>query len=138
MWHRLIAWFRAGRLDRALAGGVSPDATAPLALRAQRLLRSSMRRDLAASAERILAAASQPSAARLAVPPCREQVMAAAPDLRELIGRLSDPGPASVRGIAEAGILLTDASGPLYNRHSERDLGASIRHAVDALSSVTA
>jgi hypothetical protein len=135
--HRLTARFQAGRLDRALAGGVSPDASAPLALRAQRLLRPAVRRDLAASAERILAAARQPSAARLAVPPHRERVAAAAAGLRALIGRLSDPGPVSVRGIAEASILLTDASGPLYSRHSELDLDTGVWHALDALCSFT-
>jgi hypothetical protein len=36
--------------------------------------------------------------------------------------------------MAEASILLTDASGPLYNRGNDEDLRSRVRRAVDALS----
>ena len=61
-WHRVLARARAARLDRELAGGVSPEASATLAARALRLTSDGFRRDLAASLQRILAAAGQPPA----------------------------------------------------------------------------
>jgi hypothetical protein len=61
-WHRVLARSRAARLDRELAGGVSPEASATLAARALRLTSTDFRRDLATSLQRILAAAGEPSA----------------------------------------------------------------------------
>ena len=61
-WHRVLARSRAARLDRELAGGVSPEASATLAARAMRLTSTDFRRDLAASLQRILAAAGKPPA----------------------------------------------------------------------------
>ena len=61
-WHRVLARARAARLDRELAGGVSPEASATLAARALRLTSPGFRRDLAASLQRILAAAGEPPA----------------------------------------------------------------------------
>jgi hypothetical protein len=55
---RLLARIRAFRLDAALAAGASPDATVALALRARLLVRMPVRRDLARTARRILAAAT--------------------------------------------------------------------------------
>jgi hypothetical protein len=61
-WHRVLARGRAARLDRELADGMSPEASAILAARAMRLTSADFRRDLAASLQRILAAAGEPSA----------------------------------------------------------------------------
>jgi len=72
-WHRVLARSRAARLDRDLAGGMSPEASATLAARAIRLTSTGFRRDLAASLERILAAAGEPPAV------LRSQVAAACP-----------------------------------------------------------
>ena len=60
-WDRLLVKFRAARLDRDLAVGACPDTTAALALRAQLLVRMSVRRDLARSVQPISAAAARPS-----------------------------------------------------------------------------
>jgi hypothetical protein len=61
-WHRVLARSQAARLDRELADGVSPEASATLAARALRLTSTDFRRDLATSLQRILAAAGAPSA----------------------------------------------------------------------------
>ena len=66
-WHRIPAQFVGARLDRELAGGTSPEASASLAARAMRLMSMQFRRDLATSVQRILVAVGQPPA----VPPSR-------------------------------------------------------------------
>jgi len=62
-WQWILARSQAARLDRELAEGTSPEATATLAARAARLTSTEFRRDLAASLRRILAAAGEPAAA---------------------------------------------------------------------------
>jgi hypothetical protein len=52
----------APRLDRELAGGTGPEASASLAARAMRLTSMRFRHDLAASVQWILVAAGQPPA----------------------------------------------------------------------------
>ena len=136
-WDRLLVRLRAFRLDRDLASGASPDATVALALRAQVLVRAPARRDLARSADRVLATATQGSAAgRLPVPVCRDRVRDCSEEFGELIRRLLAAGPVPVRGVAKASVLLADASGHLYHRASAEDLRAMVRDAADALCAV--
>ena len=63
-WHTMLARSRAARLDRELAGGASPEASATLAARAMALTSMKFRRDLAASLQRMLATAGEPAAMR--------------------------------------------------------------------------
>ena len=78
-WHRLLARCQAGRLDRELAEGASPEASAALAARAMRLTSLDFRRDLAASLRRIVVATGEPAqsgsaqfaAPKSPVPPAR-------------------------------------------------------------------
>ena len=111
---RLLACLLADALDRDLAGGVSPDASGPLALRARKLARSSTRRALARSLERVLAdtAARGPRRPTSTVPVRRDRVIRAWDEIQELIRGLLAPGPVSVRGLAQVHILLTDGKGP--------------------------
>ena len=138
-WELVQAGLCAQHLDEQLARGASPDATGPLALRAQALARESFRRSLARSARQILAEALRPGPARRAlgrgpaVPVCRDRVRAAAAELAELIDRLQLPGPVSVRGVAQVSVLLGDGSGPLYHRASRDDLRARLTEAAHAL-----
>jgi hypothetical protein len=134
-WDRLLAHWHASRLDRDLADGASPDATVPLALRAQLLLRGPARLDLARSASRVLATAMRaPASGRLPVPVCQDQVRDCSAEFGDLIRRLLASGPVPAQGVAMARILLADASGPLYHRASPGELRASVRDAADALS----
>lgn len=142
-WHRLLARSRAARLDRELADGASPEASASLAARAMRLTSTKFRRDLAMSLQRILAAAGEPSgvlqsyavaAAPPRVPVRRERISQSAPRLAALASRLVEPGPVPARGVAMVSQLLADGTGPLYHVASGEDLGAIIARAAHALT----
>jgi hypothetical protein len=136
-WDRLWACLRAFRLDSDLAGGASPEASVPLALRAQMLVRMRHRRDLAAAVNRVLALAMQPSApSRPRVPVCRDRVRECSEEFGDLIRRLRAPGPVPAQGMAMVRVLLTDAAGPLYHRPNVGDLRAQVRDAADALIAV--
>jgi hypothetical protein len=133
-WDRLLARLRAFRLDHALADGASPEASVQLALRARLIARPRHQDDLARAVSRVLATSRQaPLAGRPRVPVCRDRVTDCEDEFTELIGRLQAAGPVSVRGIAKVGMLLADASGPLYYRDSPDDLRARVRDAADAL-----
>jgi hypothetical protein len=134
---RLLVRLRAFRLDAALAAGASPDATVALALRAQRLVRMPARRDLAWTAQRVLAAAVHaPAAGRLPVPVCRDRIQDCSEELEELARRLLAAGPVSAQGVAQARALLADATSPIYHRASPDDLRTRVLAAADALSPV--
>jgi hypothetical protein len=134
-WDRIAARLHAFSLDRDLAAGASPDASVALALRAQMLVRPRYRRGLARSARRVLTAATQsPLGSRLAVPVCRDRVAGSSAEFADLIGRLLATGPVEARGVAQASVLVADASGPLYRRASAGDLRARVRDAADALT----
>jgi len=135
-WERVVARLRADRLDRALAQGTPPESTPVLAVRAQVLVGSRMRRDLARSLWRVLAETSEPKPARAwgRVPVMRERIGAARPELLGLIDYLTAPGPVSARVVAEVKDLITDGLGPLYNRRSHDDLRERAQHALDAVA----
>ena len=134
-WDRLLVRLRAFRLDSDLAAGASPEASVALALRAQMLVRTRYRRDLARSARRVLATATQPAfSARPRVPACRDQVRDCSEEFGELIRRLLAAGPVPAQGVAKVGVLLADAGGPLYHRASADNLRAQVRDAADALA----
>ena len=61
-WHRLLARGLAASLDRQLAGGARPEASAILAARAMVLTSARYRRALAANLRRMLAASASPQA----------------------------------------------------------------------------
>jgi hypothetical protein len=133
-WDRLAMRLHGFRLDQDLAGGASPDGSVELALRAQLLVRPRHRCELARSVARLVSVArSSPHGGRPAVPVCRDRVRECEEEFGELMGRLRAAGPVSARGIAKAGLLLADASGPLYRRSSPGDLRAMVREAADAL-----
>lgn len=134
-WERFMAGVRTHHLDENLAHGASPEATAPLALRAQTLAHDGFRQDLARSAQQILAEAQRTGPRRRpAIPICRDRVREATTEIGELISRLRSPGPLPVRGVAQVSVLFGDGRSPLYHRASQDDLRARLREATDALS----
>jgi hypothetical protein len=148
-WHRLLAYCQAGRLDRELAEGVSPEASAALAARATRLTSLAYRRDLATSLRRIVAAAGEPALVRSAqvastkspgaarpphVPLPYARISQSARLLAELASRLAAPGPVPVRGVAMVARLLSEGTGPLYREASRDDLGLIAERAAQALT----
>jgi hypothetical protein len=149
-WRRLLARWQAGRLDRELAQGASPEASASLAARAARLTSMEYRRDLAASLQRIVLATGEPLPARpsrtvaapkatgIAHPPRlplhRARISRSARLLAELAGRLAEPGPVPAQGVAIVNRLLSEGTGPLYREASPDDLGVIIERATQALT----
>lgn len=122
---RLSARLCSRRLDEALARGAPPEIAAPLALRARRLTTLSRRRAIADGLRRVIRETCRgvpPSRAR--VSPRLPQVIAASDDLIRLANALASPGPVAARGVAQAWILLTDGTGPLYNANSTPNLRA--------------
>lgn len=127
---RLCAW----RLDRALAGGASPDAGAALSLRASRLIGARMRRALAAEIREVVADGSrQIHPLDRGIHVCVPQVAYSIPELVALAERLAGHGPVDAAGVARVRVLLRDGSGPLYNDLVAERLPASLRAASDAI-----
>jgi hypothetical protein len=60
-------------------------------------------------------------------------VVAASDDLNRLADELATPGPVAARGVAQAWILLTDGTGPLYNARSTGNLRTRAASAADHL-----
>ncbi|HLH66221.1 MAG TPA: hypothetical protein VKV27_11000 [Solirubrobacteraceae bacterium] len=132
---RLAVRLRRWHLDRALASGASPDAQAELSLRARELIGRSSRAAIAREIERVLRDARWPPApARMCVLPCRRQVLAAEPVLRELARMLIAPAPVDVRGVAQARMLVRDGAGPVYSPAAEGRLQELAQAAIDALA----
>jgi hypothetical protein len=65
--------------------------------------------------------------------PSRGSVWAAREELRRLAEMLEDPGPVAAGGVAQARILLTDGTGPLYNPQSRTTLLSGAARAVREL-----
>jgi hypothetical protein len=134
LWDRLATRVRPRRLDRALAGGTPPEASAALALRAQQLTEPESRGSIAQALRRILREAQQgPRPALGRVIPSRARVRAAREELSRLADTLEDPGPVDAVGVAQALLLLTDGTGPLYNPDSRASLCAGAERAAQEL-----
>ncbi len=131
---RLAARVRARRLDCALAGGTPPEASAALALRAQQLTEPESRGSIAQALRRIVREAQQGSRPALGrVMPSWTRVRAAREELSRLADTLEDPGPVAAGGVAQALMLLTDGTGPLYNPYSRFSLCAGAERAAREL-----
>jgi hypothetical protein len=118
----------ARSLDRRLAAGNVPESTRLMATRAQTLVSPEQRRALARWWEHLLdVTASQPVRPLRRLPLCRDSIMAAAPSVREMLVALEAPAPVPVRGVAMAGLLLCDGTGPLYNPLAPLDLQSALR-----------
>jgi hypothetical protein len=114
-----LAWVRArvcrSGLDAALARGADPCGSPALAYRAVRLTSERGRARLAASLDRVLDAAARPARGRsVAVPPCRDEVMAAGSLLIQARELLRSRRPVYSQGVARIENLLRDGGGPLY------------------------
>jgi hypothetical protein len=73
------------------------------------------------------------SASQARISPPRRQVIAASDELIRLADALASPGPVATRGVAQAWILLTDGTGPLYNETSAANLRTRAASAADNL-----
>jgi hypothetical protein len=108
----------APTLDRQLASGCPPESSALLAARAAQLVSAPKRRKLVREWQRVLDQARRPPRARNPhAPLCRDRIIDVAGEVRALLGALATPLPVPARGVAMAGRLLSDGTGPLYNRN---------------------
>jgi hypothetical protein len=123
------------RLDRELADGWAYDAAEDRACRARQLADNVTRHQLACSLRRVVAAAESPRAVSFssAVPVRRVAVVGWREALLGVAERLEQPGPANPCGVARTRVLLTDGTGPLYNRASERSLSEMVWWVADGL-----
>jgi hypothetical protein len=131
---RFLTRLFAFSLDRRLASGDAPESSRLMASRTSRLVSPPERAALARNWDHLLQRAYRPTAGRTSrAPLCRERIVAAEGDIREMVSALSAPVPTTVRGVAMASWLLSDANGPLYNRHSTTGLVALLREATTEL-----
>jgi hypothetical protein len=121
-------------LDRRLAAGERADGDRRLARRAETLTGADSRRGLARTLLAIIGAAERRPKPASRAPIARREVTEAADELRQLAARLESGEPVDPRGVAEAHLLITDGSGPLYNRHSGEALATTARAARVALA----
>jgi hypothetical protein len=140
IWDRLRAHWRALDLDEQLAAGRAPGTDRLRAVRAGMLIAPTWRRRLAASWADLLAESTGPAARGrpAGVPLQRVRIDAARDDIQRLVDALRAPGPASARGVALATLLLTDGTGPVYQRSSPVDLPAALHAAVRHLDPLSA
>ncbi len=116
---RMVARWRRASLDRALAQGEDPAASAALAARTTQLSAPASRARIAAGLERMAldAEARRPP---FAVAPSRPAVRANRTELIELAAWLRRDRPLYARGIAMLRLVLIDGTGPAYtDRHGE-------------------
>jgi hypothetical protein len=130
----LVAAWRAGELDRQLAAGASPDASALLAIRARRLMSRAHRARVAAGLARAVrdANATRPGLSAAVRPDARE-VIAAGAVLATLQARLRADEPVTPRGVALLESLLADGTSELYRPTETGALGSRLRAAAAAL-----
>ena len=129
---RLRARIFGSSLDALLAAGVPPESSRLLATRARDIVSLPRRQALARDWEHLLRVAHGPT-------PGRARRLRAAPIAREgkaikdLAERLGTPLPVGARGVAMATVLLTDAAGPVYNRHSRETLTTALQATITEL-----
>jgi hypothetical protein len=131
---RLLARLFGASLDRQLAAGGAPESSALLAARAQHIVAIRTRRQLARNWENLLRAARRAHGAyHPAIPVRSDRIIAAEPDIHELVLRMTTPLPVPARGVAMATALLTDALSPVYNARRGDSLAAALEAAIAEL-----
>lgn len=121
-------------LDASLAAGVPPESSRLLATRARDIVSLPRRQALARDWEHLLHVARGKGGKPGQVRRIRAtRIAAAGPAVNELAERLGTPLPVGARGVAMATVLLTDATGPVYNRHSRDTLAAALQTAIEQL-----
>jgi hypothetical protein len=122
-------------LTRALAAGAEPSARPELALRAQQLTSTRMRRTLTHTLRRTIAEAHRPAAAHARIVIIdRRAVLDGEQVIDALIGRLESPSPVCAEGMAILDRILTNADrSPLYNPSEPGTLRRLICVATSAL-----
>jgi hypothetical protein len=134
MRDRLRTRFCASQLDRALAGGASPDSSVALSLHAHTLIGPRVRRELASELRALPGEAARPrSRLDARVPICSRGVLSAVVLLELLADRLAGPEPVEARGVAQVRALLKGADSPLFDPSAALEFGQALQRTIDAL-----
>jgi hypothetical protein len=134
IWIRARARLQRLSIERRLAAGESPWASAELRWRADQLTSPRERRGLAEEIDRLLKEAARPARRRgAAVPVDRSAVYECGELLRGLADDLSHAELVYAHGVALVRQLLRDGGSPLYGPDTDGALDRSIRHARAAL-----
>jgi hypothetical protein len=130
---RVLSRAFGASLDRRLAAGCPPETALLLAARAQDIVSMRARQAMAADWDHLLRVARFSQSRSPLVPLRGRAIVAAEPAIRELMRALINPLPVRAQGVAMATILLTDATGPVYNPHSPVTLAAALDAAITQL-----
>jgi len=130
---RLRVALRRDRLDHELAAGLAPQSFAERALRADQLAGMTERRRTADALRALVRRADRPQLLTSAVPVSRRAVLSSREGLLGLADRLDGPGSVNPCGVARALVLLTDGSGPLYDRGAPGSLTDAVWWIADGL-----
>lgn len=127
-WLWLRVMFNSRRLDRELAEGLSPGTTEERLFRASQLTDPDQCAGLASSLRDVVAKAAEPAPAAVssALPIRREVVNAWGEELLDIADRLDRADRADISAVARVRALLSDGTGPLFNREAERSMGEVI------------
>jgi hypothetical protein len=130
LWARVLARVLAPSLDLQLATGRPARSSNTLVIRAQKITSPDGRLGLARGWIKVMdSAGRRPAPPTPRAPLCRDRIAAAEWDVRGMIAVLASGRPIAARGAAMASGLLTDGTGPLYNRRSAVDLAFVVREA---------
>jgi hypothetical protein len=135
-WLRLRVRAQRLKLDRGLAGGLSPLESKELKVRAQQLGSERTRGKLAKSLARIVSRAEDKPGRQLGrwgLAFSGPQVLASRDALVRIRERLTGPGPHSLRGVAMVSVLVSDAGSPLYMTRRPGDLSRALDQIDSAL-----
>jgi hypothetical protein len=131
--HLNAAW-HGTTLDRKLAEGVDPQASAVLALRARKLTGARGRKRVADGlAGALRSAKDTTSGITAAVRPDARELLDARTVLTALERRLRGSEAVAAEGVAMLGVLLTDAASPLYWPSGPGELASRLRAAAAAI-----
>ncbi len=98
------------------------------------LVSPAIRCELAQNLANLLVQAHTPSGMRNPrVQLNRGCIVACEPEIHEMINAVLTPLPTSARGTAMVSWLLTDGTGPLYNRRCSAELGTALTRAIAQL-----
>jgi hypothetical protein len=132
--NRIANLLRSSYLDRQLASGTPPGWSRSLAARADCITTPEHLRCLAEDWEHLLCAARRPATMHSArVPLCRDRILAAEAEIRDLIAALPEARLGSAASVATASLLLRDGTGPLYSRRCTTNLVEAIQNATRRL-----
>jgi len=132
---RLKVRLTRGRLERRIAAGEPRGGSPELALREAQLTDPRNQRRLARDLRRVVAYADEHRSGGVSssVVIDARMVRRGRWALVELAERLERAGTVDPRGVVLARELLTDGSGPLFNRHADRTVARAVRDVRDAL-----